>query len=145
MAKVRKAVITAAGWGTRFLPATKAQPKEMLPLIDKPMIQYAIEDGRLSLTAWDKIRKESDKRQVEILEKATKASRSGRATTTAVRKARKEIAAEENGKPALGDKTVVERWNTVKDTIVTLLDVPTPAGDERRIAYVCNSIVEMLS
>ncbi len=45
MAKVRKAVITAAGWGTRFLPATKAQPKEMLPLIDKPMIQYAIEEA----------------------------------------------------------------------------------------------------
>lgn len=44
MTKVRKAVITAAGWGTRFLPATKAQPKEMLPLIDKPLIQYAVEE-----------------------------------------------------------------------------------------------------
>ena len=43
--KVRKAVITAAGWGTRFLPATKAQPKEMLPLMDKPMIQYVIEEA----------------------------------------------------------------------------------------------------
>jgi len=43
--KIRKAVVTAAGWGTRFLPATKAQPKEMLPLVDKPMIQYVIEEA----------------------------------------------------------------------------------------------------
>ncbi len=43
--KSRKAVVTAAGWGTRFLPATKAQPKEMLPLVDKPMIQYVIEEA----------------------------------------------------------------------------------------------------
>jgi len=43
--KVRKAVITAAGWGTRFLPATKAQPKEMLPLLDKPIIQYIVEEA----------------------------------------------------------------------------------------------------
>lgn len=43
--KVRKAVITAAGWGTRFLPITKAQPKEMLPLVDKPLIQYAVEEA----------------------------------------------------------------------------------------------------
>ena len=43
--RVRKAVITAAGWGTRFLPATKAQPKEMLPLVDKPIIQYAVEEA----------------------------------------------------------------------------------------------------
>ncbi len=42
--KVRKAVIAAAGYGTRFLPATKAQPKEMLPLVDKPIIQYVVED-----------------------------------------------------------------------------------------------------
>ncbi len=42
--KIRKAVVTAAGWGTRFLPATKAQPKEMLPLVDKPLIQYVIEE-----------------------------------------------------------------------------------------------------
>ena len=41
--RVRKAVFPAAGWGTRFLPATKAQPKEMLPLVDKPVIQYAVE------------------------------------------------------------------------------------------------------
>jgi UTP--glucose-1-phosphate uridylyltransferase len=45
MMKIRKAVVTAAGWGTRFLPATKAQPKEMLPLVDKPMIQYVIEEA----------------------------------------------------------------------------------------------------
>ncbi|MCA9327921.1 NTP transferase domain-containing protein, partial [Candidatus Saccharibacteria bacterium] len=41
---VTKAVIAAAGFGTRFLPQTKAMPKEMLPLIDKPIIQYAVED-----------------------------------------------------------------------------------------------------
>ncbi len=43
--KVRKAIIPAAGLGTRFLPATKAQPKEMLPLVDKPVIQYAVEEA----------------------------------------------------------------------------------------------------
>lgn len=44
-AKVRKAVIPAAGLGTRFLPATKAQPKEMLPIVDKPAIQYIVEEA----------------------------------------------------------------------------------------------------
>ncbi|HEX6503559.1 MAG TPA: UTP--glucose-1-phosphate uridylyltransferase GalU [Terriglobales bacterium] len=43
--KVRKAVFPAAGLGTRFLPATKAQPKEMLPLVDKPIIQYGVEEA----------------------------------------------------------------------------------------------------
>ncbi len=43
--KVRKAIIPAAGYGTRFLPATKAQPKEMLPIVDKPIIQYVVEDA----------------------------------------------------------------------------------------------------
>ena len=43
--KVRKAVFPAAGLGTRFLPATKAQPKEMLPLVDKPTIQYVVEEA----------------------------------------------------------------------------------------------------
>ncbi len=43
--RVRKAVFPAAGWGTRFLPATKAQPKEMLPLVDRPVIQYAVEEA----------------------------------------------------------------------------------------------------
>ncbi len=43
--KIRKAVLPAAGLGTRFLPATKAQPKEMLPLVDKPLIQYVIEEA----------------------------------------------------------------------------------------------------
>lgn len=43
--RIRKAVIPAAGWGTRFLPATKAQPKEMLPLVDKPIIQYVVEEA----------------------------------------------------------------------------------------------------
>src|SRR5512143_3569943 len=42
---IRKAVFPAAGLGTRFLPATKAQPKEMLPLVDKPIIQYGVEEA----------------------------------------------------------------------------------------------------
>ena len=45
MMNVRKAIIPAAGLGTRFLPATKAQPKEMLPIVDKPTIQYIIEEA----------------------------------------------------------------------------------------------------
>ncbi|ALC82531.1 MULTISPECIES: UTP--glucose-1-phosphate uridylyltransferase GalU [Bacillus] len=45
MKKVRKAIIPAAGLGTRFLPATKAMPKEMLPIVDKPTIQYIIEEA----------------------------------------------------------------------------------------------------
>ena len=45
MGKIRKAVIPAAGMGTRFLPATKAQPKEMLPIVDKPTIQYIVEEA----------------------------------------------------------------------------------------------------
>lgn len=44
MNKIRKAVIPAAGFGTRFLPATKAMPKEMLPIVDKPAIQYIVEE-----------------------------------------------------------------------------------------------------
>src|ERR1700684_2898658 len=44
-AKVRKAVFPAAGLGTRFLPATKALPKEMLPVVDKPIIQYGVEEA----------------------------------------------------------------------------------------------------
>jgi len=44
MSKIRKAVIPVAGFGTRFLPATIAQPKEMLPLVDKPVIQYIVEE-----------------------------------------------------------------------------------------------------
>lgn len=45
MQKIRKAIIPAAGLGTRFLPATKAQPKEMLPIVDKPAIQFIIEEA----------------------------------------------------------------------------------------------------
>jgi UTP--glucose-1-phosphate uridylyltransferase len=45
---VRKAVIPAAGLGTRFLPVTKAQPKEMLPVVDKPAIQYVVEEALLA-------------------------------------------------------------------------------------------------
>src|ERR1044071_2667488 len=48
LAKVRKAVFPAAGLGTRFLPATKAQPKEMLPIVDKPIIQYGVEEALAS-------------------------------------------------------------------------------------------------
>ncbi|MBI5885888.1 MAG: UTP--glucose-1-phosphate uridylyltransferase GalU [Deltaproteobacteria bacterium] len=46
--RIRKAVFPAAGFGTRFLPATKAIPKEMLPLVDKPLIQYAVEEAKAS-------------------------------------------------------------------------------------------------
>jgi UDP-glucose pyrophosphorylase (EC 2.7.7.9) len=45
MNKVRKAVFPVAGLGTRFLPATKASPKEMMPIVDKPLIQYAVEEA----------------------------------------------------------------------------------------------------
>ena len=48
MQKIRKAVIPAAGYGTRFLPATKATPKEMLPIVDKPTIQYIVEEAKAS-------------------------------------------------------------------------------------------------
>ncbi|HOX29833.1 MAG TPA: UTP--glucose-1-phosphate uridylyltransferase [Candidatus Paceibacterota bacterium] len=58
---IRKVVIPAAGWGTRFLPATKAMPKEMLPVIDKPIIQYVVEEAVASgiqdvimITGWQK-------------------------------------------------------------------------------------------
>ena len=45
MQKIRKAVFPVAGFGTRFLPATKAMPKELLPIINKPLIQYAVEEA----------------------------------------------------------------------------------------------------
>lgn len=45
MTKITKAVFPVAGLGSRFLPATKAQPKEMLPIVDKPLIQYAVEEA----------------------------------------------------------------------------------------------------
>ncbi|MCW8855296.1 MAG: sugar phosphate nucleotidyltransferase, partial [Gammaproteobacteria bacterium] len=45
MKSIRKAVFPVAGMGTRFLPATKANPKEMLPIVDKPLIQYAAEEA----------------------------------------------------------------------------------------------------
>ncbi|RYF65449.1 MAG: UTP--glucose-1-phosphate uridylyltransferase, partial [Comamonadaceae bacterium] len=45
LTKINKAVFPVAGLGTRFLPATKAQPKEMLPIVDKPLIQYAVEEA----------------------------------------------------------------------------------------------------
>ncbi len=59
--RIRKAIIAVAGSGTRFLPATKAQPKEMLPIIDKPIIQYVVEElveagieDIILVTKWDK-------------------------------------------------------------------------------------------
>ncbi len=59
--KIRKAIIPAAGFGTRFLPATKAMPKEMLPIVDKPIIQYVVEECVASgiediiiVTGWNK-------------------------------------------------------------------------------------------
>jgi len=58
---IKKVIIPAAGWGTRFLPATKAMPKEMLPIIDKPVIQYVVEEAVASgiediilITGWQK-------------------------------------------------------------------------------------------
>ncbi|MEK7158880.1 MAG: UTP--glucose-1-phosphate uridylyltransferase GalU [Patescibacteria group bacterium] len=45
MSKIKKLIIPVAGYGTRFLPATKAQPKEMLPIVDKPIVQYVVEDA----------------------------------------------------------------------------------------------------
>lgn len=61
MTKIEKAVIAVAGSGTRFLPATKAQPKEMLPIVDKPIIQYLVEElveagikEIILVTRWDK-------------------------------------------------------------------------------------------
>ncbi|MDD4530533.1 MAG: sugar phosphate nucleotidyltransferase, partial [Candidatus Gracilibacteria bacterium] len=45
MKPITKCIIPAAGFGTRFLPATKAQPKEMLPVVDKPVIQYLVEEA----------------------------------------------------------------------------------------------------
>ena len=45
MRQITKAILPVAGFGTRFLPATKAQPKEMLPIVDKPAIQYIVEDA----------------------------------------------------------------------------------------------------
>ncbi len=61
MRKIRKGVITAAGKGTRFLPAVKTMPKEMLPIVDKPIIQYVVEEmvdagieDIIIVTSWDK-------------------------------------------------------------------------------------------
>ena len=57
MQKVRKAIFPVGGLGTRFLPATKALPKEMLPIVDKPLIQYAVEEalttyGLIGVKVW---------------------------------------------------------------------------------------------
>ena len=62
---VRKAVIPAAGFGTRFLPATKSQPKEMLPIVDKPTIQYIIEEAIASGIEEILIVTSSTKRSIE--------------------------------------------------------------------------------
>ena len=61
MKKITKAVIAVAGSGTRFLPVTKAQPKEMLPIVDKPIVQYIVEElvdagikDIIMITTWTK-------------------------------------------------------------------------------------------
>ena len=61
MKKIRKAIIPAAGFGTRFLPQTKAMPKEMLPIVDKPVIQQVVEEAVeagiediIIVTGWNK-------------------------------------------------------------------------------------------
>ncbi|MBT5655089.1 MAG: UTP--glucose-1-phosphate uridylyltransferase, partial [Alphaproteobacteria bacterium] len=46
--KVRKAIFPVGGFGTRFLPATKSVPKELLPVVDRPLIQFAVEEARLA-------------------------------------------------------------------------------------------------
>lgn len=50
MQKITKAIIPAAGFGTRFLPATKSQPKEMLPVVDKLIFQYIVEEAVLRIS-----------------------------------------------------------------------------------------------
>jgi UTP--glucose-1-phosphate uridylyltransferase len=65
MPSVRKAVVLAAGYGTRLLPATKAQPKESLPLVDKPIIQYTIEEAAASGISQVVIVTSASKRAVE--------------------------------------------------------------------------------
>ena len=65
--KVKKAIIPAAGLGTRFLPATKAQPKEMLPIVDKPTIQYIIEEAVASGIEEILIITGRNKKSIEIL------------------------------------------------------------------------------
>ena len=65
MSQVAKAVFPAAGLGTRFLPATKAQPKEMLPLVDKPIIQYGVEEAVASGIEQVIIITSSQKRAIE--------------------------------------------------------------------------------
>jgi UTP--glucose-1-phosphate uridylyltransferase len=65
MARIRKALILAAGYGTRFLPATKAVPKEMLPIFDRPVIEYIVEEARASGLGQIYIVTSTSKRAVE--------------------------------------------------------------------------------
>ena len=55
MPSVKVAVFPAAGLGTRFLPATKAQPKEMLPLVDRPLVQYVVEEAKAAGSGFDAV------------------------------------------------------------------------------------------
>ena len=86
---VRKAVFPAAGLGTRFLPATKAQPKEMLPLVDKPIIQYGVEEAvavrRVEHHSGHRPRQERDRRSLRRVGGARDLSRSARQADTARR------------------------------------------------------------
>lgn len=95
---ISKVVIPAAGWGTRFLPATKAMPKEMLPIIDKPVIQYVVEEAVASgikdvvlITGWQKRAIEDHFDRSIDLEKFLEAQGKGKALKTI-----KEIAAMAN-------------------------------------------------
>ena len=64
--KIKKAVIPAAGYGTRFLPMTKASPKEMMPIIDKPVIQYVVDEAVASGIEDIIIVTSSNKRAIEV-------------------------------------------------------------------------------
>jgi len=63
--KVRKAVLPAAGLGTRFLPATKAQPKEMLTVVDKPQIQYVVENAWRAASSTSSLSRGKGKNSIE--------------------------------------------------------------------------------
>src|SRR3712207_5003143 len=82
--RVRKAVFPAAGWGTRFLPATKAQPKEMLPLVDKPVIQYAVEEA-VAAGIEQALREHAQAAIAEIEAAARHASEAGRESAIQLR------------------------------------------------------------
>ena len=144
---IRKLALLGKSWAE--IVRASGIPKRVALLLSDlndapPAIQKAVDDNRLSLSAWDKIRKENAARQEAILAKAEKAAKHGKATVTAVRKARKAIAAEDNGAPMVGDPTIIERWNTVKQEIETLMGIGVPIGDAQRVHYVMHQISDSL-